>query len=134
MESQIDSFLEESPELNITPLVDIMLVLLTVLMITTPVMVYEEKINLPKGSKTKQIAKKTNFNIVIDKNKKITFLKKTIKFDAFADTFLLLSSKIPKDSIIYISADKKLFYEDVIFILKSIKESGFTKVSLVTDG
>jgi biopolymer transport protein ExbD len=126
--------LEESPELNITPLVDIMLVLLTVLMITTPVMVYEEKINLPKGSKTKQIAKKTNFNIVIDKNKKITFLKKTIKFDAFADTFLLLSSKIPKDSIIYISADKKLFYEDVIFILKSIKESGFTKVSLVTDG
>ena len=132
--SDLSSFLDEAPELNITPLVDIMLVLLTVLMITTPVMVYEESINLPKGSKSKEIAQKVNFNIKIDANKKITFLKKEIDYKNFSDTFLLATNKINKDSIIYISADKTLTYGDVMYILKSVKESGFTKVSLVTDG
>ena len=132
--SDLSSFLDEAPELNITPLVDIMLVLLTVLMITTPVMVYEESINLPKGSKSKEIAQKVNFNIKIDANKKITFLKKEIDFKKFSDTFLLATNKINKESIIYISADKTLTYGDVMYILKSVKESGFAKVSLVTDG
>ena len=132
--SDLSSFLDEAPELNITPLVDIMLVLLTVLMITTPVMVYEESINLPKGSKSKEIAQKVNFNIKIDANKKITFLKKEIDYKNFSDTFLLATNKINKESIIYISADKTLTYGDVMYILKSVKESGFTKVSLVTDG
>ena len=42
--------LDEKPELNITPLVDIMLVLLAILMVTAPSITYEEKINLPQGS------------------------------------------------------------------------------------
>ena len=41
---------DEKPELNITPLVDIMLVLLAILMVTAPTITYEENINLPKGS------------------------------------------------------------------------------------
>ena len=45
--------IDETPELNITPLVDIMLVLLAILMVTTPTIVYEEQILLPDGSKTK---------------------------------------------------------------------------------
>jgi biopolymer transport protein ExbD len=44
---------DSKPELNITPLVDVMLVLLAVLMVTTPTIIYEEKIILPSGSKTK---------------------------------------------------------------------------------
>lgn len=41
---------DEKPELNITPLVDIMLVLLAILMVTTPAVIYEENILLPIGS------------------------------------------------------------------------------------
>jgi biopolymer transport protein ExbD len=130
----LNSILDEQPELNITPLVDVMLVLLAILMITTPVMVYEENINLPQGSKTKEIAQKVNFDIRIDSNRQITFLKKRIDYDAFGDNFLLMTSKIDKKSIIYISADKSLKYGDVMYILKTVKESGFLKVSLVTDG
>ncbi|MBP5779225.1 MAG: biopolymer transporter ExbD, partial [Campylobacter sp.] len=43
---------DEKPELNITPLVDIMLVLLAILMVATPAIIYEEKIQLPDSSKT----------------------------------------------------------------------------------
>jgi len=59
---------------------------------------------------------------------------KEIDYKNFSDTFLLATNKINKESIIYISADKTLTYGDVMYILKSVKESGFTKVSLVTDG
>ncbi len=48
---------DDAPELNITPLVDIMLVLLAILMVTTPAMVYQEKIVLPDGSKSSIIKK-----------------------------------------------------------------------------
>ena len=46
-------FDDEKPELNITPLVDIMLVLLAILMVTMPTLVYQEDIALPDGSKTR---------------------------------------------------------------------------------
>ena len=125
---------EEKPELNITPLVDVMLVLLAILMVSTPVIVFEENINLPSGSKSKTINKKVTLNIIIDKKKVITFKKQQYDFDTFGDDFILLSKNIDKKSIIYISADKSLKYGDVMYILKSIKSGGFTKVSLVTDG
>lgn len=44
----------QKPDLNITPLVDVMLVLLAILMVTAPVIEFEEPINLPKGSRTQQ--------------------------------------------------------------------------------
>ena len=49
-------FLEEKPELNITPLVDIMLVLLAILMVTAPSITYEENVHLPKGSQKIQFS------------------------------------------------------------------------------
>ena len=44
---------DEEPTLNITPLVDVMLVLLSILMVTAPTMVYQEMVQLPQGSKKK---------------------------------------------------------------------------------
>ncbi|MDE7448045.1 MAG: biopolymer transporter ExbD, partial [Helicobacter sp.] len=46
---------DENPDLNITPLVDIMLVLLAILMVTAPVVVYQEEITLPRGSKSSKV-------------------------------------------------------------------------------
>lgn len=56
----------QKPDLNITPLVDIMLVLLAILMVTAPVLEFEEQINLPSGSKSKQIqnVKKSQFLLI----------------------------------------------------------------------
>ena len=62
---------DEKPELNITPLVDVMLVLLAIMMVIAPSMIYEEKINLPQSSKTKSLAKIPPVHITIDKNKNL---------------------------------------------------------------
>ncbi len=125
---------DENPDLNITPLVDIMLVLMAILMVTAPVMEYEENINLPQGSAQKATHKIPDLSIRIDAKKNIYIKHEKFSFDTFADDFVLQSNKYPKDTVVYIKADKDLKYNDVMHILKVIKDSGFTKVSLVTNG
>lgn len=126
--------LEQAPELNITPLVDIMLVLLAILMVALPAMVYEERISLPKASKQTQIQKQPTLEVIINKDGVIKFKGEEFKLATFADNFILSTHSIDKSETIYIRADKSLKYEDVMYVLKSIKEAGFSKVSLVTDG
>ena len=68
----------QKPDLNITPLVDVMLVLLAILMVTAPVIEYEENINLPNGSKSTKIQTIKKINISINKDKSIFINKKKI--------------------------------------------------------
>jgi biopolymer transport protein ExbD len=125
---------DSKPELNITPLVDVMLVLLAVLMVTTPTIIYEEKIILPSGSKTKVLEKIQIVEISIDKNKIIRVNKIKYDFDAFADNFMLSSRTLSKNSTVIIYGNKTLLYNDIMYILKSVKEAGFSNVSLASNG
>lgn len=124
----------QKPELNVTPLVDIMLVLLAILMVTAPVIEFEEPINLPAGSKSRQVQDSKKMSIVLTKNGTITIGKNKYTMDNFADSFMLYSKNKNRDIPIHIRADKNLLYNDIIYVLKSVKEAGFYKVSLITDG
>jgi biopolymer transport protein ExbD len=124
----------QKPDLNITPLVDIMLVLLAILMVTAPVIEFEEPINLPKGSKSQQLQNLKKIDILITKDRMIKVNKKKYSFSNFADNFVLFSKDKDRKIPIHIRAEKSLIYDDVIYVLKSVKEAGFYKVSLVTDG
>ncbi len=125
---------DDSPELNITPLIDVMLVLLAILMVTAPTMVYEEIIQLPKGSKSTQQNKNSKIEIRITKDKYIFIQKKQYQYDTFQDQFVLYSQSYPKDTPVIISADERILYQDVMFLLKTIKIAGFSQVSLSTNG
>ncbi|RDU74666.1 biopolymer transporter ExbD [Helicobacter anseris] len=123
---------EEKPELNITPLVDIMLVLLAILMVTTPAVIYKEEISLPQGSKSSKVSQDEKLEVRMDLDKKIYIKNDVYEYNTFPDSLNLLASRYDKNMSIYIRADKRLAYQDVIYLLKSIKEAGFHKVSLVT--
>lgn len=128
---------DEKPELNITPLVDIMLVLLAILMVATPAIIYEEKIQLPDGSKTEVSQAAKELMIVrITEDKQIHIDQSKMNFGEFADNLLLLanSGKYGKDKPVFIQADKKLLYDDVMFVLKTLKQAGYLKVALQTNG
>lgn len=126
---------DEKPELNITPLVDVMLVLIAILMLTTPMLVYEEKISLAKGSAKERYERSESIEIRVDKNRNVYINDSRYGFKAFPDSFMQLASQYPtRKNKILIRADRRLKYEDVIFILKSVKAAEFTKISLVTDG
>lgn len=125
---------DETPDLNITPLVDIMLVLLAILMVTTPALIYEEKIALPNGSQSASVSKLPDLEIRVDKEQNVYVKNDNFKLSEFPDNFILIGQKFNKDTPVYIKADKELRYEAVIFVLKSVKEAGFHKVALETGG
>ncbi|QKF73824.1 Tol-Pal system subunit TolR [Aliarcobacter faecis] len=126
--------INQKPDLNITPLVDIMLVLLAILMVTAPVIEFEETLNLPTGSKSQQAQDVAKIDIIITKDRVVTLNKNKVEISNFADNFLLFSKGKDQNTPIYIRADKDLKYDDIVFVLKSVKEAGFFKVALVTDG
>ncbi|HEB9308514.1 TPA: ExbD/TolR family protein [Campylobacter coli] len=127
-------FDDEKPELNITPLVDIMLVLLAILMVTAPSITYEEKINLPQGSQKSTSAPSVKSLIVSINAKKEIFLnQEKYSFVSFADNLAQKKAQFNSDEPVFIRADKSLKYDDVIFVLRSIKNLGFSKVALQTE-
>lgn len=126
---------DESPELNITPLVDVMLVLLAILMVIAPNIVYEEMINLPKGSMSKQLEKKPPVHVVVDAKSRIFVNKEKFEMYGFTDNFYRYAQKnLSINAQVMISADQSLEYGKVMEVLSAIKQAGFSEVSLATGG
>lgn len=125
---------DEKPELNITPLVDVMLVLLAILMVITPNIVYEELIKLPQGSAQKELSKKPPVHITINKEGKIEVNKEIFDLNSFHDNFYQYAQNLDKEASVMISADKSLDYGQVMSVLGAVKQAGFVEVSLATSG
>lgn len=123
---------DEKPELNITPLVDVMLVLLAILMVISPNIVYEELIKLPKGSAQTEVKEKKEIEIIITDSKRIMVNKQPFEFATFSDNFALFSNQFPRESVVRISADQSLEYGDVMGVMSAVKRSGLTNISLAT--
>ncbi|MDD0846146.1 MULTISPECIES: ExbD/TolR family protein [Campylobacter] len=124
---------DENPELNITPLVDIMLVLLAILMVAMPALIYEEKIIVPQGtqSKSKPMDRKA-LTIRITLDRKVYIDKDIFELSALADRLVLLQSQYSTDSQVYLKADEGLRYADVMSVLRSLKLARYNNVALET--
>ncbi len=129
---------DDNPDLNITPFVDVMLVLMSILMVTAPTMTYEEQVDLPQGTQTKEAKKLAEITIRMEASGRISLYVNGKKRDSystirdFRDNFMLKSNEFNLNSTVYIDADKSLIYEKVMELLKSVKDVGFTKASLIT--
>ncbi len=126
---------DEKPELNITPLVDIMLVLLAILMVAMPALIYEEKISVPQGtkSKNKQDSPKA-LTIRVDKQKRVYINNENFALNEnlLADKLVQLNSIYAVDSPVFIKADEALNYGDVMSVLRSVKNANYKNVALET--
>ncbi|NPA12289.1 MAG: biopolymer transporter ExbD [Epsilonproteobacteria bacterium] len=123
----------KKPDLNITPFVDIMLVLLAILMVSVTVSTYQEKsVNLPEGSKTSPATKKATITIEIPNNKYVIVNKEKLPFKNFLETFNLKYGKYNKNSLIYIAADKNIKYNDFMKVYAAVVKLGFTQIGLLT--
>ena len=124
---------DENPELNITPLVDIMLVLLAILMVAMPALIYEEKIIVPQGtqSKSKPMDRKA-LTIRITLDRKVYIDKDMFELSALADRLVLLQRQYSTDSQVYLKADEGLRYADVMSVLRSLKLARYNNVALET--
>jgi biopolymer transport protein ExbD len=103
-------------------------------MVIAPSIIYEELINLPKGSMSKQVSKIPPVHISIDNMGEITVNKEKFQRDSFGDNFYLYAQKLNVKASVMISADRTLDYGQVMSILAIVKQAGFTEVSLATNG
>lgn len=127
-----NSFLDDNPELNITPLVDVMLVLVVILMLIVPNVKYDENINLPDGSKSTQTsAKKDDLHISVKSNY-VVLNNKKYSHAEFGDNFNLLKSNFDTEKIVFIAGDKDISYDMLMQVLSVVKKAGFLKISLQT--
>jgi len=124
---------DDDPDLNITPLVDVMLVLMAILMITAPTINYQEQITLPQGTRSKPATKRVTLTIEIDKHKKVYFRGEKYSLRSFPDTFMLKAKAFDPQSDVFIRADKDLDYGSVMRLLRAVKQVGFTRASLITE-
>jgi biopolymer transport protein ExbD len=123
----------KKPDLNITPFVDIMLVLLAILMVSVTATTYQEKsVNLPDGSKTTTATKKATINIVIKKDGEILINHKKYKLNNFLENFNLEYGNYDKNSLVYIAADKNIKYELFMKVYAGVVKLGFTQIGLLT--
>ena len=97
---------DENPDLNITPLIDVMLVLMAIFMITIPVMQYQEDINLPNGSKSHKVTNSKSILIEIDKDLNIHYDGNTYTLESFPDAFRLKTNDVDKSKAVYINRDR----------------------------
>ncbi|ETZ07607.1 protein TolR [Holospora obtusa F1] len=119
-------------EINVTPLVDVMLVLLVIFIVTTPLMHSNVCINLPKGGPG--IAKKNQsipLTIAIHKDGGFWFQDKQISINELLERLKILDPD--HQETIYIEADKSLLYEHLVQLMIQLSQSGFTKLMLVTE-
>jgi biopolymer transport protein ExbD len=123
---------DENPDLNITPLIDVMLVLMAIFMITIPVMQYQEQIELPEGSHSLKVSDQKVLTVEIDKELNVHYSGEVYTLESFPDAFRLKTGEVDKSQSIYINADKEVAYKNVIYLLKVVKQSGFKKASLLT--
>lgn len=120
-------------EINVTPLVDVMLVLLIIFMVTAPMMQQGIDVDLPQTKSTGIKANEEPFVIYIKKNKKIYFSEASEPISLGSLTTKLSAiMKERKDKNIYIKADKRVEYGLVAQIMAAIQASGTYSIGLVT--
>ncbi len=118
-------------EINITPLVDVMLVLLIIFMVTAPMMQQGLEIDLPEVESTGVSTKNEPFILTIKKNGRIYIEKVNIPFKNLRIKLKAIF-KTRKNKQVYIKADKKTYYENVAKTMGEVRAAGITQISLIT--
>ena len=118
-------------EINVTPLVDVMLVLLIIFMITAPLLTTGVSVDLPTTKSEAVSGQDEPLIITINKNKEIFIGDNIVK----AETLIIKLNAIAglkKQSRIFIRADTELSYGEVMELMSLITNAGFNKVALLT--
>ena len=120
-------------QINVTPLVDVMLVLLIIFMVTAPMIQSGVNINLPKTKKaTSAQQSKKSIVVSITKAGKILVDKKTVDLDTLLQNIDDLSAK-DKTQVIQVKGDKDINYDKVFQVMNKLVMGGYQKLSLIAE-
>lgn len=119
-------------EINVVPLVDVMLVLLVIFIITAPLLTHSVKIDLPKASSNPNITKPDHIELAIREDGSLFWNGELVQKANLGQRFTIESKKDPQPEL-HIKADKLTHYENVAVVMSEAAKTGLVKIGFVTD-
>lgn len=119
-------------EINVTPFVDVMLVLLIIFMVAAPLMVQGVPVDLPKTSASKLGTVKKPMVVTMAGDGNLYIRDEQVTRETLVPRLMAIKSQEGGEGIVYVRADKKIAYGEVMEILGRVGESGFARVSLLS--
>jgi biopolymer transport protein TolR len=117
-------------EINITPLVDVVLVLLVIFMITAPVLQSGIEVTVPKTRTVKQITEQ-RMVVTVDRDAQVFLGDKLINIHELPDR-LRQPGTDPAHQVIYLRADERVPFGTFATVMDAVKQAGITNISIVT--
>ena len=119
-------------EINVTPFVDVMLVLLIVFMVTAPLLTVGVPVDLPKTRAPALGQDKEPLSVTVSKDGKIYLQKEVVAEEALVPKLQAISQN-GYDQRIFVRGDKTVAYDRVMVVMGLLASAGFTHIGRVTD-
>ena len=123
---------EPMSEINVTPFVDVMLVLLIIFMVTAPLLTVGVQVDLPETSADTLPEESEPLTLTINSKGEVFIQETKIEFDNLIKKILAVSNN-RIDTRIYVRGDKTINYGRVLEVMGKLSGSGFTKVALISE-
>ena len=119
-------------EINVVPLVDVMLVLLIIFIITAPLLTHSVKIDLPKAESNPNITQPEHVELAIRADGSLFWNGEPVVLEQLAPRFAAKVAQAPNTEL-HIRADKLAHYEHVARLMSIAAKAGLTKIGFITD-
>ena len=123
---------EVMSEINMTPLVDVMLVLLIIFIITIPVINHAVKIDLPRATNTPNDPKPQSINLSIDASGKVFWNQVEVDQATLESNIALAAQQQPQPEL-HLRADREVRYERVAEVMAAAQHGGLGKIGFITE-
>lgn len=119
-------------EINVTPFVDVMLVLLIIFMVTAPMMIQGVDVSLPEATSKSMESMQEQLVVTIDKNNQVYINDFRVGIENLKEKLMQITKNQKADEI-YLRADKTVAYGMVVYVMSEIKGAGIEKLGMITD-
>lgn len=119
-------------EINVTPLVDVMLVLLIIFMVTAPMLTQGVDVNLPQASAKALRSDEERLVVTVDANSRIFIGKEPVEFNRMGGVLKQIVAQ-RTDRQVYFRADRSVPYGLVVKVIAEVRNSGIEKLGMVTE-
>ena len=132
--ASLESGDEDAPltEINMVPLIDVMLVLLIIFMVTAPLLTHAVKVDLPKASSSANQTRPDNVQLAIDASNQIFWNGEPVDTAQLGERLQAAGAQQPQPEL-HIRAERTATYERVAQVMSEAARKGLTRIGFITD-
>lgn len=127
---------KEDPEINLIPMIDVLLVIIIFLMLTTTYSKFAElHVNLPRADAEKQLERSNEINVVVSASGQYLLQRKSVRYRDVAGLAeeLRRAGASMKDPVVVINADNNANYQSVIRVMDAARQAGYGQVAFAVE-